>query len=100
MASKLMLDTADPDAADVVGGWKEGGKYQITLNVTMGPTSGSMTEFTVDGISDYGEGGMEEESEVEMEGEETESAPPKSKAGNGNPALMILVGRSRGKAGG
>jgi hypothetical protein len=52
---KLILDTSDPAVAEMIAGWEEGGVYRIELMATQGPAKGSLVEFDVDEITDYGD---------------------------------------------
>lgn len=93
MPSTLILDSADPEVADIVNQWQEGGQYQVTLSITQGKTTGTKTQFMVDAITDYGEAGA---MESEEEGEESLGEPmPTPKKPSGPQALMILVGQKK-----
>lgn len=59
---KIILDTANPAVAEMISGWQEGGVYRMEVIATEGPTNGSLVEFDINEITDYGdaEGGAEE----------------------------------------
>lgn len=85
--SKLILDLSSPDVAAMVSEWQEGGRYQVELLVTQGPTKGNLVEFDVEEITDYGDS----EEVEEVESEEGEEAPvPEPTA--------VLMERKNGKA--
>lgn len=84
MPSTLNLDLADPEVAEVVSQWREGGRYFITLEVVQGPTEGTMVSFPVDDITDYGPSTPEVE-------EEAAPGPKKQP----DPAMTAMLGQKK-----
>lgn len=88
MPAQLVLDRSDPEVAEILDQWQEGGQYRIELTVTQGPTTGTETTFNVDGITDYGDA-MPAEGPGEESGEPPKGSRPPA-------ALMLLIGQKKG----
>lgn len=69
--SQLILDTSDPAVAEMVAQWEEGGVYSIELNITQGPTKGSLVRFDVNEVTNYGDAEPAAASEEAPIGEDT-----------------------------
>lgn len=88
MPAQLVLDRSDPEVAEILDQWQEGGQYRIELTITQGPTTGTETTFSVDGITDYGDA-MPAEEAGEESGEPPKGSPPPPEA------LMVLIGQKK-----
>lgn len=77
MPSELNLDAKE--FAEMVGQWRNGGRYYVTLNITQTANDGANFKATVDSVEDYGD--------LEPEAEEV---PAPAKPAKRNPAKVTV----------